>query len=158
MLQQRGREGCMIRTLLRAILVLVILVAAAGFLLGWWGGTRARPADRTPPVATTGTSSGSSGVDTTRAREVGAKVGENTAIAASKAERAIGDAALTAKIKSKMALDDSVQSRHIDVSTDHGVVTLSGRARNQAEHDRAVQLARETDGVARVIDHLTVER
>jgi osmotically-inducible protein OsmY len=146
----------MIRTLLRAILILVILVAAAGFLLGWWGGTRLLPGNRTPTAGTTGTSATSSAVDT--ARQVGAQVGEKTAIAASKAEQALGDGALTAKIKSKMALDDSVQSRRIDVSTDHGVVTLAGNVRSRAERDRAVQLARETAGVTRVVDHLTVER
>jgi hyperosmotically inducible periplasmic protein len=148
----------MMRTLLRAILVLVILVAAAGFLLGWWGGTRLHPGSRTPAVATTGKSPAPSGVDTSRAREVGAKIGEKTAIAAAKAEEVISDGAVTAKIKSKMALDDSVQARRIDVSTDHGVVTVSGTVRSREERDRAVQLARETDGVTRVIDHLTVER
>src|SRR5919197_754046 len=113
MLHQPAGEVCMIRTLLRAILVLVILVAGAGFLLGWWGGTRLRPGDRSPAVATTGTSPGSSGIDTSRARQVGAQVGEKTAIAASKAEQALSDGALTAKIKSKVALDDSVRARTI---------------------------------------------
>ena len=89
---------------------------------------------------------------------MGAKIGEQTAVAANKAEEVLTDGALTAKIKSKMALDDSVQARRIDVSTSHGVVTVSGKVRTQAEHDRAVQLARETNGVTRVIDHLTVER
>ena len=148
----------MIRTLLKAFVILVILVAAAGFLLGWWGGTRLGPVDRSPAVATTGSSPSPSGVDATRAREVGAKIGEQTAVAANKAEEVLTDGALTAKIKSKMALDDSVQARRIDVSTSHGVVTVSGKVRTQAEHDRAVQLARETNGVTRVIDHLTVER
>src|SRR5690348_12647708 len=121
----------MMRTLLRAILVLVILVAAAGFLLGWWAGSRLHPGSRRPAVATTGKPPGPSGVDTSRAREGEAKIGEKTAIAAAKDEEVISDGAVTAKIKSKMALDDSVQARRIDVSTDHGIVTVSGTVRSR---------------------------
>jgi osmotically-inducible protein OsmY len=37
-------------------------------------------------------------------------------------------------------------------------VTLKGTVRSAAEHERAVQLAKETAGVTRVIDHLAVAR
>ncbi len=97
-------------------------------------------------------------VDASRARDAGAKAGEKTAELANRAENALNDGALTAKIKSKMALDDLVQARSIDVTTDSGVVTLRGTVRSAAEHDRAVQLAKETSGVTRVVDHLTNER
>jgi hyperosmotically inducible protein len=140
----------MFRALLKLILVLVILVAAAGFLLGWWGVGGIR--EHFGAVGTAGK------VDASRARAVGAQVGEKTAEAANRAEAALNDGALTAKIKSKMALDDLVQARSIDVSTDAGVVTLKGKVRSAAEHDRAVQLARETAGVKRVIDQLAVPR
>lgn len=141
----------MIRALLKLILVIVVLVGAAGFLLGWWGGARVHPSDGTT-VGTTGT------VDTSKAREVGAKVGEKTADVANRAEAALSDGALTAKIKSKMALDDLVRARAINVSTDAGVVTLKGTVRSRAEHDRAVQLAKETAGIKQVVDHLAEER
>ncbi|HXT32940.1 MAG TPA: BON domain-containing protein [Vicinamibacterales bacterium] len=142
----------MFRALLRLIVVVVIVVGAAAFFLGWWGGGHwrpgARPAERPPAVGTSGH------VDTEKAREVGAKVGETTAQAASRAEEVFSDGALTAKIKSKMALDDVVQARAIDVTTNNRVVTLSGTVRSAAEHDRAMQLAKETDGVTRVVDRL----
>lgn len=138
----------MFRALLRLILVLIIVVAAAAFFLGWWGGGRAHPA--TPAVGTVGH------IDTTRAKDVGAQIGEKTAEAADRAEEILSDSALTAKIKSKMALDDSVRARAIDVSTTDHVVTVSGTVSSRAEHDRAIQLARETAGVTRVIDHLTI--
>jgi osmotically-inducible protein OsmY len=35
-------------------------------------------------------------------------------------------------------------------------VTLSGTVASRAEHDRAVSLARETEGVTQVIDELTL--
>lgn len=138
----------MVRALLRLILVLIVVVAAAAFFLGWWGGGRATGADH--PIGTGGH------VDTSKAQQVGAEVGAKAADAANRASEILSDGALTAKIKSKMALDDTVRARTIDVSTTDHVVTVSGTVRSQAEHDRAVQLARETNGVTRVIDRLTV--
>ena len=55
-----------------------------------------------------------------------------------------------------MALDDTVRSRAVDVSTTDHVVTLSGHVQTAAERTRALQLASETAGVTQVIDHLTV--
>jgi osmotically-inducible protein OsmY len=141
------------RTLLRLILLLIIVVAAAAYFAGWWGGERLHFADH--PAASIGTAGH---IDTSKAERVGSEVGEKTAQAANRAAEVLSDGALTAKIKSKMALDDSVHARTVDVSTTDHVVTVSGTVRSQAEHDRAVQLARETDGVTRVIDHLAVGR
>ena len=62
------------------------------------------------------------------------------------------------KIKAKMALDDAVNARAIDVSTHGTTVTLQGSVRSTAEHDRALALARETAGVTQVIDQLGVRR
>jgi len=140
----------MVRTLLRLILLFVIVIAAAAFFLGWWGGDHARPTDH--PIGTAGQ------VDSSKAQQVGAELGAKTAEAANKAGEVLSDGALTAKIKSKMALDDTVRARSIDVSTTDHIVELSGTVRSQGEHDRAVQLAKETAGVTRVIDHLTVVR
>jgi len=55
-----------------------------------------------------------------------------------------------------MTLDDSIKARSIDVSTDGSTVTLDGTVGSVAEHDRALALTRETDGVTRVIDRLKV--
>lgn len=140
----------MVRALLKLILVIVIVVAAAAFFLGWRADGRAHAVDH--PLGTAGH------VDSSRAQQVGAEVGAKTAEAANRASEILSDGALTAKIKSKMALDDSVRARTIDVSTTDHVVTVSGSVRSQAEHDRAIQLARETNGVTRVIDRLTVPR
>jgi hyperosmotically inducible protein len=139
----------MFRALLRLVVILVVVVGAAAFLLGWWGGGRVHRTER--PEAAVGTAGR---VDTDKARAVGAEVGAKTADAANRAGEVLSDAALTAKIKSKMALDDLVQARTIDVSTVNHVVTLRGEVRSSAEHERAVQLAKETGGVARVVDRL----
>jgi osmotically-inducible protein OsmY len=97
-------------------------------------------------------------VDTDKAKAVGAEVGATTAAAANRAGEVLSDAALTAKIKSKMALDDLVPARTIDVTTVNHVVTLRGEVKSTAEHDRAVQLAKDTAGVAQVVDRLGVTR
>ncbi|MBI4486994.1 MAG: BON domain-containing protein [Acidobacteria bacterium] len=66
------------------------------------------------------------------------------------------DAAITTKIKAKMALDDLVKARSIHVTTEGSTVTLTGSVGSAAEHDRAVALARETAGVANVVDRLVI--
>ena len=142
----------MLKGLLRLVLLIVIVVAVAAYFLGWSSGGRGHAVMQSPTAGTSGH------VDASRAREVGAKAGETAADAANRAGEILSDGSLTAKIKSKMALDDSVQARSIDVSTTDHVVTLRGTARSQAERERAVQLARETAGVTRVIDNLTVAR
>jgi hyperosmotically inducible protein len=80
------------------------------------------------------------------------------AVGADKAQRVATEASLSAKIKAKMALDDRVRAASIDVDTDGSVVTLSGRVSSSDERERALRLAKETEGVSSVIDQLTVSR
>jgi osmotically-inducible protein OsmY len=137
------------RTIVRLLLLLVLLVVAGMFLFGGWprGLSPLRPGSST-------TTSGS--IDTERARERGAELGQKAAVATKKIEETLGEAALTSKIKAKMALDDSVKARAIDVSTSGSTVTLAGQVPSAAAHERALALARETEGVTKVIDHLEV--
>jgi len=83
-----------------------------------------------------------------------AAAGVHTAV--NRAEEAVIAAALTSKIKAKMALDDVVKAADIDVDTDGSVVTLTGHVGSAAERRRAVRLATETDGVTKVVDRLRV--
>jgi hyperosmotically inducible periplasmic protein len=144
----------MVRALLRTILIVIIVVGVVAFFLGYrWAGNDVEPVvDR--PVGTTGARDTS--VDTSRARETGAEIGEKVAVGANEAQRAVANGAMTAKIKSKMALDDGVDAAGIDIDTNGTIVTLSGRVSNQAEKERAVRLARETEGVTSVVDKIVV--
>jgi hyperosmotically inducible periplasmic protein len=140
------------RVVLR-LLLLVVLVVAVGFLfLGYWAGRTGTTAHPSAPTGTSGS------LNTERARERAAELGEKAADAASKVQETVSEAGLTAKIKAKMALDDSVKSRKIDVTTNGSVVTLTGDVESVKEHDRAIALARETNGVTDVVDHLRVLR
>ncbi len=138
------------RFILRLAL-LVVVVGAAGFLyLGYWAGRDGSTTQA--PIGTGGT------VNTERARERAAELGEKAADAATKVQEGVTEASITAKIKAKMALDDSVKARSINVTTSGSVVTVSGSVESVREHDRAIALARETVGVSQVVDQLRVQR
>jgi hyperosmotically inducible protein len=66
------------------------------------------------------------------------------------------DAGITTAVKSKMAADDTVKAYRIDVDTKSRVVTLNGKVDNARARARAVELAKATEGVADVVDNLTV--
>ena len=94
------------------------------------------------------------------ARETTAEVKERASAgvqaAKSRAGEAVTAAALTSKIKAKMALDDEVKASDIDVDTEGSVVTLTGDVGSADERQRAVRIATETTGVTKVVDHLKV--
>ena len=68
----------------------------------------------------------------------------------------VDDAAITSAVKAKLAADGDINPFNIDVDTNEGVVTLQGRVEKQEARSKAEQLARETDGVARVINLIKV--
>jgi hyperosmotically inducible protein len=89
-------------------------------------------------------------------RETGAAIGEKVASGAARAEQALDEGSLTAKIKAKMALDDTVKALAIDVDTTGSVVTLTGSVHSESERAKAVALARDTAGVTAVNDRLVI--
>ena len=68
----------------------------------------------------------------------------------------VDDAAITAAVKAKLAADGDINPFNIDVDTNEGVVTLQGRVDKEEARTKAEQLARETDGVRRVINLVKV--
>jgi osmotically-inducible protein OsmY len=68
----------------------------------------------------------------------------------------IDDTTITTRVKTAMLNDPNVSGTGIDVDTFKGVVTLSGRVKSQSEHDQAMALARQVDGVTEVKDALQV--
>lgn len=88
----------------------------------------------------------------TEGREAANKVGD----AADKAGAVITDAAITSAVKAKFLVDTTVKGLKIDVDTSGGMVTLNGTVSSRAEADRAMMLARNTDGVKGVHSNLKV--
>jgi BON domain len=143
----------MLRGLFRLVLLLVIVVAVGAFFLGYrlrTTGDGVRIDRDAPTIGTTGS------VNTEKAREQAARLGEKAAVTANEAAKALDDGTLTAKIKAKMALDDHVKAMDINIDTKDGVVTLTGRVDSKDARDRAVRLASETNGVRGVKDQLVV--
>jgi hyperosmotically inducible protein len=132
------------------MLVALVVVAAAFFLFGYWSSGRFEAAPAATEIQTPS-------IDTTAARKAGAEIGEKAAVAAARVGDSLEEGSLTAKIKAKMVLDDVVKARAIDVTTDGTTVTIAGTVMSQAERERALALARETNGVTQVVDRLTVK-
>lgn len=113
----------MIRGLLKFALVLLIVAAAAAFFLGYRLGddrieTPVSARENAPAIE--------------KARDAGAAIGETVATGAAQAQQALSEGALTAKIKSKMALDDDIDATSIDIDTRGTVVTLTGTVKSEA--------------------------
>jgi osmotically-inducible protein OsmY len=89
---------------------------------------------------------------------LGNRVAAKASVAATKVGGKMTDGALTAKIKSKMALDDHVNGRAIDVDTSSSVVTMTGVVASADERERAARLARDTEGVTQVVDRLRIRK
>lgn len=68
--------------------------------------------------------------------------------------RHIDDASITAAIKAKLAGDRLGALTGVDVDTVNGIVYLSGTVPDPVAKQRAAELAREVDGVARVENNL----
>ncbi len=93
---------------------------------------------------------------------VSPSAGASSAMAAtenamSKAGDAVGDAAITGKVKTALIADPDVKGLSIDVDTKNGVVTLNGNADKAGNVDKAVSLASSVDGVKSVQNNLTVK-
>ena len=66
------------------------------------------------------------------------------------------DARITTSIQSKYFMDDRIKGRHVIVTANAGVVTLTGEIADDAERAEALLLARTTEGVKCVEDNLTI--
>lgn len=137
---------------IRTVLLIAVLAIAGVLAYNHWSGngwTLRAPAS-------------SAGVDVATAGQRGAGLA-NVAVekgreAVTQIEGTLSTGALTAKIKSKMALDDHVKARSISVETAGSVVTLTGIVDSSEERDRALRLAKDTEGVTRVVDRLEIKK
>ncbi len=145
----------MLRFLFRMSLLAVAVGAGAYFLGYRWDG--AVPPGRVAEAAAAAKAAAAS-VDGERVREASAEIAERVSAGAGRAEAALAEARLTAKITSKIALDDTLGDSELDVTTEGTVVTVAGTVETPAQRQRALQLARETDGVASVVDRVTVSK
>ena len=133
---------------IRAFVILLLLLVVAVLAWGMFAGQALKRGER--PVETT------RAIDVDAARQRGAELGEKAAVATAKVQETIDEAGITGKIKAKLALDDYVKARSINVTTNGTVVTLAGQVHSASERQRAVTIATETAGVSRVVDRLEI--
>lgn len=73
------------------------------------------------------------------------------------ASSSVNDAYITSLIKSHLFAISDVKAFDIHVTTENGIVTLSGTAPNAELREKAVSYARETKGVKGVVDHIEIK-
>lgn len=83
-------------------------------------------------------------------------LGEKVKNGMNKSGEKISDAWITTKVNWFFVGEDSLKGSKIDVDTKDNVVTLNGTVTNAAGKARAEALAKDTDGVKRVVNNLKI--
>ena len=91
-------------------------------------------------------------------KDVDKTLAERSKSGLSKTGEAINDAWITTKVKWFFLGEDALKGSDINVDTASKVVTLKGTVASEAGRRRAIQLASTTEGVTRVVDHLTIKK
>jgi hyperosmotically inducible protein len=91
-----------------------------------------------------------------KTKEGASTVAEKTKEGVSKTGEVITDGWITTRVKAKFIGEDLLKNSDISVSTDNHVVTLTGTVMSAAGRARAVEQAKEVEGVHRVVDRLTI--
>lgn len=96
---------------------------------------------------------------TTGRLENGAKeIGRTGEHAAEKTGEVATDGWITSRIHERFMGVDALKGSDIDVDTNNHVVTLKGTVLSEAGRREAVRIAKGTEGVHEVVDHLTIGR
>ena len=69
----------------------------------------------------------------------------------------VDDAVITASVKSSLIADDLVDAFEIEVDTYRSTVMLSGFVETQNQIERAVEIAKKTEGVEKVVNKLAIK-
>jgi hyperosmotically inducible periplasmic protein len=77
---------------------------------------------------------------------------------ARKTGEVVSDGWITTKVKSQFVGEDVLSGSSINVDTKDSAVTLNGTVPSEAARNRALEIARTTEGVTKVIDELHTPR
>jgi hyperosmotically inducible periplasmic protein len=91
-----------------------------------------------------------------KSKEGGAKVVDKTKEGVSKTGEVITDGWITTRIKSKFMGDEALRASDIKVDSNDHVVTLTGTVVSPAAHAKAIGMAKEVEGVNRVVDRMKI--
>lgn len=115
-----------------------------------------RQAEATAQTGTSGTQSGTT-ADTSGTSSTAGATGTSGTTSASRTGEAMADTAITTKVKAGLVKEPDLSASSIHVETTKGVVMLSGFVNSKAEADKAVELARNVDGVKKVESAIKVK-
>lgn len=71
--------------------------------------------------------------------------------------KTVDDAWITSKVKSSLLSDNLVSGTDVSVETFQGKVMLSGFVDHESQRERAVEIAKSTEGVQQVVNKLEVK-
>lgn len=112
--------------------------------------------DLAPPKGTAGTMKNKAREGAEKTKEGAEKVVDKAKEGLAKTGEVITDTWITTRVKSKFVGEDLLKDSDIDVDTTNHVVTLRGTVLSSAGRARAVQQAKEVEGVHQVVDRLTI--
>jgi osmotically-inducible protein OsmY len=134
--------------------------ARAGQLARVAGVTRVDNQITVDPEAST---RGTTGMIADKAKEGAEKTKEGAKTAAEKTKEGavkvgseVTDAYILTRVKSKFLGEDLLKGSDINVDCDKHIVTLRGTVTSEAGRARAIEQAKEVEGVTRVVDKLTI--
>jgi hyperosmotically inducible protein len=91
-----------------------------------------------------------------KTKEVAKTVGHKTKKIFSKTGEEITDGWIITRVKTAYATEDLLDDSNIDVDVSDRVVTLNGTVMTTAGRNKAIEIAKKTEGVKRVISKLTI--
>jgi len=86
------------------------------------------------------------------------KAGNVAVKALDKGAKVVTDASITAAVKTRYAATTGVPAATIDVTTQNHIVTLTGKVPNQYSRNLAIQIAKSTVGVKKVVPRLKIAK
>jgi hyperosmotically inducible protein len=119
------------------------------------GAAAAAPGAAEPAAANRSAATGPAAAD--RSAATGPAAADRSAAVGTSGARG-ADSTLEAAVRSKLTGDAQLKASGIEVTARDGVVMLQGTAASQALKQRALTMARETEGAMQVVDRITVGR
>jgi len=112
--------------------------------------------DAATPKGTAGKAADATKKGAEKTKDAGEKVVDKTKEGVSKTGEVITDSWITSRIKTKFMGDEALRASDVHVDTDNHVVTLSGSVVSPAAHAKAIGMARDVEGVQRVVDKMKI--
>jgi hyperosmotically inducible periplasmic protein len=91
-----------------------------------------------------------------KSKSAGEKAVDKSKDGVSKTGEAITDGWISSRIKTKYMGDEALRASDIKVDTTDHVVTLTGTVVSPAAHAKAIEFAKDVEGVQRVVDHMKI--